>query len=224
MLSLNTTDIGRAFGLCLSKRRLFFDASNTSASTENDRIFYFDFSISDASRKTPYAWAPWTGLYAAQIAEYSGNLYYIDGRAQGFVYKMNAGVYADNGSAINSYYYTKEFGGNEGDFNYHKDFRFGNILVDLAGTYLMGVTAKVDSDSGAGNAQTINLDPGGSLWGSMIWGQDVWGGGSTQKEFRVDLGTISGKRIQFKFDNQNTANQRFKVHGLNFLSNVKGFR
>jgi hypothetical protein len=35
---------------------------------------------------------------------------------------------------------------------------------------------------------------------------------------------MSGKRIQYKFDNQNTVDQRFKVHSLNFLSNIKGFR
>jgi hypothetical protein len=58
----------------------------------------------------------------------------------------------------------------------------------------------------------------------MDWGIDVWGGGFSKRETKIDLGTISGKRIQFKFDNQNTVNQRFRVHGLNFLSNVKGYR
>lgn len=202
----------------------YFSYGASTASTELDRILYFDFSISDASRKTPYAWAPWTGLYAAQMCDYSGSLYYIDSRAVGAVRKMNTGLYADDGAAINSYFWTKEFGGPEGTFNYHKDFRYANLLVDLAGTYFMNFTARVDSDTGSGATQTINLDPGGSLWGSMFWGTDEWGGGSSQAEFRMDLGTISGKRIQFKFDNQNLASQRFKVHGLNFLSNQKGFR
>ena len=192
--------------------------------TENNRVYVFDFSISNLSKKTPYSWAPWTGLYPAQFAEYDGELYFGDGRAVGFVRQLNSGFYRDDTAAIDSYYWTKEFGGNPGDFNFHKDFRYANLLVDLAGDYLMNFTARTDSDLGSGNTQTIDLDPGGSLWGTLEWGLDDWGGGTGQKEFRIDLGTLSGKRIQFKFDNQNTINQRFRVHGLNFLSNVKGFR
>jgi hypothetical protein len=202
----------------------YFSFYDSSSSTSNDTMMYFDFSISDASRKTPYAWAPWTGLFVGQMTEYSGNMYYIDSRAQGFVYKMNAGVYSDSGTAIDSYWWTKEFGGNKGDFNFHKDFRYANILVDLAGTYQMDVASRVDSDVGSGNATTIDLDPGGSLWGSMVWGVDEWGGGNSQGEFRVDLGALSGKRLQIKFSNQNLADQRFKVHSMNYLFNTKGFR
>lgn len=223
ILSASTNDVAEVSGFVYENTAYFTLASSTS-STENDRIFIFDFSISNLSKKTPYSWAPWSGLYATQFTEYSGDLYYGDSRANGFVFKMNAGVYTDNGGAINSYWWTKEYGGNKGDFNFHKDFRYANILVDLAGTYQMNFTARVDSDTGSGNTQTISLDPGGSLWGSMIWGTDEWGGGNAQAEFRMDLGTLSGKRIQFKFDNQNTVSQRFKVHSLNFLANVKGFR
>lgn len=217
------TDVSRISSF-VYKNVGYFAVQATTSSTENDKIFYFDFSISDASRKTPYAWAPWTGLYPAQITEYNGNVYYLDSRATGFVYKMNAGVYSDNSAAINSYYWTKEYGGSLGDFTYHKDFRCLNLLVDLAGDYFMDVTAKVDSDQGVGNTETIDLNPGGSLWGSMVWGLDEWGGGNAQDDVRVDLGTLSGKRIQYKFSNQNTANQRFKVHGFNFLANYKGVR
>ena len=223
ILDASSNDVGDLSGF-VYENTAYFSFPRSTSSTENDRIFIFDFSISNLSKNTPYSWAPWSGLYATQFAEYSGDLYYGDSRANGFVFKMNAGVYSDNGSAINSYYWTKEFGGNKGDFNFHKDFRYANLLVDLAGVYQMNFTARVDSDTGSGNTQTINLDPGGSLWGTMIWGTDEWGGGSSQAEVRMDLGTLSGKRIQYKFDNQNTAGQRFKVHSLNFLSNVKGFR
>lgn len=223
ILDASTSDVGELSGYVYENTAYFSFPSSTS-STENDRIYIFDFSISNLSKNTPYSWAPWSGLYAAQFVEYSGNLYYGDGRANGFVFKLNAGVYSDDGSAIDSYYWTKEFGGNKGDFNFHKDFRYANVLVDLAGTYQMNFTARVDSDTGSGNTQVISLDPGGSLWGTMIWGTDEWGGGNAQAEFRLDLGTLSGKRIQFKFSNQNTAGQRFKVHSLNFLSNIKGFR
>lgn len=223
MLDVSDADMEEISGY-VYENKAYFAVPYLTTATENNRIYVFDFSISNLSKKTPYSWAPWTGLYPAQFAEYSGELYFGDGRAVGFVRQLNTGTYNDDGVAINSYYWTKEFGGNPGDFNFHKDFRYANILVDVAGDYLMNVTARTDSDLGSGNTQTIDLDPGGSLWGSMDWGLDTWGGGTSQKEVRVDLGTLSGKRIQYKFDNQNTVNQRFKVHGLNFLSNVKGFR
>ena len=83
----------------------------------------------------------------------------------------------------------------------------------------------LDSDSGSGSALAVNLNPGGSVWGpSMIWGSGVWGGGSLQYEQRVFLQNARGRRIKFKFSNQNKANQKFKVHGLNLLYNIKGYR
>lgn len=223
MFSVAEADVDEISGYVYKNMALFAVPYDTSAN-ENNRIYALDFSISNLSRKTPYSWAPWTGLYPAQFAEYAGTLYYGDGRANGLVWKINPGVYKDGSSAINSYYWTKEFGGAPGDYNFHKDFRHANLLVDLPGDYPMNFTARTDSDLGSGNTQTIDLDPGGSLWGSMDWGLDVWGGGNSQREVRMDLGTLSGKRIQFKFDNQNTVDQRFRVHGLNFLSNTKGFR
>lgn len=223
MFTVSEADIGEISGFVF-KNKAHYSLPYDLTATENNRIYIFDFSISNLSRKTPYSWAPWSGLYATQFTEYSGSLYYGDGRALGQVWKQTVGTYRDDTVAINSYYYTKEFGGNPGDYNFHKDFRHANLLVDLAGNYDMNVTSRTDSDLGSGNTQTIDLDPGGSLWGTLEWGVGAWGGGSGQREVRLDLGSTSGKRIQYKFDNQNIVNQRFKVHGLNFLSNVKGFR
>lgn len=223
MFDVKEADVGEISGYIFKNKAHFAVPMDISA-TENNRIYVFDFSISNLSKKTPYSWTPWTGLYAAQFVEYNGTLYFGDGRQAGQVWKQTEGTYKDDTAAIDSYYWTKEFGGNIADFNFHKDFRFANILVDMAGAYSMNFTAKTDSDLGSGNTQAISLDPGGSLWGSMDWGIDSWGGGTAQKEMRVDLGTLSGKRIQYMFDNQNTINQRFKVHGLNFLANVKGYR
>ncbi len=88
----------------------------------------------------------------------------------------------------------------------------------------MNLTYRVDSDKGGGVTQQINLDPGSSLWGTLMFGSGKWGGGSDQQEVSVSLGQVTGKRIQFKFSNQNTANQRFKVHGMNITYNIKGRR
>ncbi len=223
MFNVDEDDMAEISGY-IFRNKAYFAVPYGTNSTENNRIYVFDFSISNLSKKTPYSWSPWTGLYPTQFTEYSGSLYYGDGRLQGQIWKQALGVYRDDTVAIDSYYWTKEFGGHIADYNFHKDFRHANVLIDLAGNYNMNITAKVDSDLGSGNTDVINLDPGGSLWGSMDFGVDAWGGGQGQREERVDLGTLSGKRIQFKFDNQNAVNQRFKVHSLNFLANVKGFR
>lgn len=223
MYTVKEGDLGEISATVFKNKALIAVPYDTTA-TENNRVYMFDFSISNLSKNTPYAWAPWSGIYPAQFAEYNGSLYFGDGRANGFLWKQVSGQYRDDTTAIDSYLWTKELGGNPGDYNYHKDFRYANVLVDLAGDYHMNFTARTDSDLGDGNTQTIDLDPGGSLWGSLVWGSGAWGGGQGQREVRIDLGTLSGKRIQFKFDNQNTINQRFKVHGLNYLANVKGFR
>lgn len=223
MLSVKVADVAEISGF-IFKNKAHFAVPYETTATENNRIYVFDFSISNLSKNTPYAWSPWSGLYAAQFAEYGGDLYFGDGRANGFIWKQNSGVYHDNSVAIDSYYWTKEYGGSLTDYNYFKDFRFANILVELAGDFNMNFTARVDSDMGSGNTDVIDLDPGGSLWGGMVWGEDTWGGGAGQAEVTMDLGTLSGKRIQFKFDNQEAVSQNFKVHGLNFLYNQKGHR
>lgn len=223
MFTIKDSDVGEISGYVF-KNKAYFAVPYDTTATENDRVYVFDFTISNLSKKVPFSWSLWTGIYPAQFVDHNGSLYFGDGRANGFIMKQSIGTYADDSTAINSYLWTKEFGGNIGEFNYFKDFRYANLLIDLSGNYFMDVVSRVDSDTGAGNTQTINLDPGGSLWGSMVWGTDEWGGGSSQSEVRLDLGTLSGKRIQFKFSNQNTINQRFKVSGLNFISNTKGLR
>lgn len=197
-----------------------YEAGNTS----NNRVYVFDFSLGDLSGKNSTSWTPWTGLNARDFTILDGNLYYGTSEETGFVYQMNTLTYNDDGSAINSYMWTKEYSGNPGEENITKDFRFANLFYEKSGDYFMDFTYRVDSDKGQGNNQQIDLDPGGSLWGSMRWGSDLWGGGSDEEEARYYLGPSIGKRIQFKFSNQNTVNQKFKILGMNFMYNKKGIR
>ena len=191
--------------------------------TTNNRIYVFDFSISNLTRKNP-AWVPYVTAAAAQFAMYGGSLYYGSSLADGFVHRLETTSYNDNSSAINSYLWTKEFSGRKGHENMEKDFRFIHMLVDKAGAYYMNLTYRVDSDTGEGTTVQVDLDPGSSLWGTLIWGAGVWGGGTDQEEIIIPLGAARGKRIQFKFSNQNTADQRFKVHGFKFTYNIRGQR
>lgn len=206
------------------KNKAYISLTKGAGNTTNNRIYLMDFSIDDLSKNQKEEWAPWSGLNAAQFTVYSGSLYYGSSSANGFLYKEDPGVYADDGQAIDSYFMTKEFSGYDGNESSFKDFRYANILVDLAGAYNMGFSSLTDSDSGSGTQYDINLNPNASLWGNMIWGIGTWGGGSTQKDIRQFLSGARGKRIQYKFSNKNTVNQRFKVHWMNFTYNLKGPR
>jgi hypothetical protein len=207
------------------KNKIYATFTFDSPNIVNNRVYVMDFGISNLKKSQKEAWIPWTGINASQFTVYNGSLYYISSIANGFVYKAtDTGVYNDDGAAINSYYYTKEFSGFANETSYHKDWRYINMLIDTAGDYFMNLNYKVDSDVGSGNTIPIDLNPGGSLWGSMRWGIDMWGGGSMQRDHKQSLGGARGERIQFMFSNQNTVNQRFKVHGIRFTYNLKGYR
>lgn len=204
------------------KNKAYIAVTYGSLNTTNNRIYLFDFSISNLAKKQKFSWVPFTGINAAQFIVYNGFLYYGSSTTDGYISQLETGTYIDNTTAINSYLWTKEFSGNPGHENFIKDFRKIKILADLAGDYYMRLTWKVDSDKGGGNTKNIYLNPGGSIWGSFMWGRDPWGGGKNQYEFEISLGQTSGKRIQFKFDNQNTVNQRFKIHRMTFTYNIRG--
>lgn len=206
------------------KNKAYVSLTKASGSTTNNRVYVMDFSLSDLTKNQKESWVPWTGLNAAQFTVYAGSLYYGTSTAAGFVYKQASGVYTDDGTAINSYFWTKEFSGGSAEESFNKDFRYANLLIDLAGAYYMNVAVRTDSDSGDGTNYQLDLDPGASLWGTMMWGRDTWGGGANQQDTRLYLAGARGKRIQYKFSNQNTASQRFKVHWMNFTYNLKGPR
>ena len=108
------------------QNKAYFSVTYASGSTRNNRIYVYDVSIDNVSKKQNFSWVPWDGLEAQSFTEYSDNLYYGSSNSNGFVYKMLDGTYNDDGGAINSYFWTKEFGGVKGDYNYHKDFRYIN--------------------------------------------------------------------------------------------------
>jgi hypothetical protein len=206
------------------KNKAYISMTKASGNSTNNRVYVMDFSIDNVSKNQKEAWSPWSGLNAAQFTIYNGSLYYGSSNAVGFLFKEDPGVYADNGGAINSYFWTKEFTGLRNEKSFQKDFRFLNILADLPGAYYMNVGIKTDSDAGSGTDYAVSVDPESELWGSMVWGVDPWGGGSYQKDIKVALAGAAGKRVQFKFSNQNTINQKFKVHWMNFTYNLKGPR
>jgi hypothetical protein len=205
------------------KGKAYISVPYGTGATANNRVYVFDFSRSNLAKRQEAAWSPLTGINAAQFTVYDGKLYYGSSTANGFVYQLEAGVYTDDGSAINSYFWTKEFSGEKGHENLENDFRYVKLLVEKTGAFMMNVTVRTDSDIGDGITYQVDLDPGSTLWNNFVWGNATWGGGVQQEEVRIPL-SLRGKRIQMRFSNQNTASYRFKVHGMNFNYNIKGKR
>lgn len=211
------------------KKKAWIAVTYGTNQTTNNRVYQFDFSMSYVNPNREFSWSPFTGINAAQFVVYGGNLYYGSSLANGFIYQAEQTSLNDDGSAIDSYIWTKEYVGDESDIegsdtNLVKDFRYINTLVENLGDYYMNISYRNDGDNGAGTSTQVSLNPGGSQWGSLIWGTSTWGGGVTQTEYRTFLRNSRGKRIQFKFDNQGKVNQGFKVHGFNMVYNVKGYR
>jgi hypothetical protein len=207
------------------KNRIFYALCYGAGITANNRVYYYDFSPSNLKKQQQGAWVPFTGWNAAMFTEYGGSLYYGSSSANGKVYKcMVDGVYADEGSAINSYFWTKEFPGLPGDENQHKDFRRLDLYYGKLGDWYMDLGYRTDGDKGDGDRVQIDCNPGGSLWGAMVFGRDPWGGGDEDDIINQPLGIARGKRIQFKFSNQSVAGQAFRVSGYTFSYNRKGAR
>jgi hypothetical protein len=211
------------------KNMAYFAVPYGNGSTKNTRVYVYDFSLRNSDEGLP-AWTPDTGVNVNQFTVLDGNLYAGTASADGYVHRYEVdGVYTDSAggssaAAIDSYYWTKEFSGGKNEQNLMKDWRFANILYELSGNYTMEMRYRTDSDLGVGDQKLIDLTPGGSLWGTLIWGSGNWSAGRQEKDIRQFFGQLRGKRIQLKFGNRNTASQKFKIIGLNFVYNVKGLR
>lgn len=203
--------------------KVWVAVTHGASQTTNNRIYQFDFVRRDKSRSGG-SWVPFTGMSAKAFTVYNNILYFGSSASDGKVHRADNGTFSDNGSAINSYYWSKEFDGGRFERHFDKDFRQANFTVETLGNWLMRVFWYIDADEGSGNSADINLNPGGSLWGTMRWGSDVWGGGQTRKDVKVELGQAEGKRISVKFTNMNTVSQGFKVIRGNVYYNRRGLR
>jgi hypothetical protein len=206
------------------KNKIYFSVASGASPSNNNMILIYDFSKFRLNKKQEGSWIPWTGLQAGKFTIYNDKLYYGSANQVGYVYEMNTQTYNDDGAAIDSYLWTKEFQGEKGDEDWSKDFRTADVLLERSGDYTVEMRYRTDSDSGVGNQTLIDVSPGGSTWGSMRWGTDNWSAGASDLAFQQFLGQARGKTIQFKFSNLNTVNQKFKVIGLKYGYNKKGKR
>ena len=192
----------------------FTDANATA----NNKMFVYDYQRRNESRDIG-SWVPWSGLSIGHLAIYDNKLYgTTSGEGVGKVLQLDKeGLFSDSGVAINSYYETKFFGGSKNEEQHTKDFRWLYLWVTLLGSWSMNVHKITDFVSGDGEISTIDLtNAATALWDSALWDVGVWSDSLTEKEFAIDLGKLQSRRIKFKFTNQNTAGQAFKVNRATF--------
>lgn len=217
-------------------------ASGNATFDENDTILWMDLNRI-GSEGQPGSWSKWTGIHSAGFFNHLGNWFSYDSSRGsmelnstntqytdywGHVRQLEiADTYNDSGRAINSYFWTKEVGGNvddpaEGPLEaYVKDIRDIYLWYSRLGSYYMNVAIRADGDAGAGNSFEVNLDPGLTKWGSMVWGVDDWGGERYNYQKRIPIGRMIGRRFQLRFDNQNQVDQGFKVNRVEMDFNIR---
>lgn len=216
--------LAKVFGIRY-KNKLWYSVPFGAGSTANNRVYVFDYFQRDKDR-TNGAWWPMTYPWGfSYFTVYNGNLYGATTGTTGFVYRLDVpAVYSDDGTAINSYFWTKEYEGYKEQIEHHKDFRRLFLTVGTLGAWNIGISYRVDADNSDGTLQLLDINPGGGIWGTLVWGSGVWGGGSLRRPEKIQLGTAAGLKIQFKFDNQNTAGRGFKVLRGSYFYNDRGLR
>lgn len=208
------------------KNKLYIAVPQSTASTTIDGMLYFDILRLTGQNESPGSWAPWTGIKVQDFLIHEGTLYGGSSQGDGRVVQFNSGAYVDaDGSAINSYWWSKELGG-EGDLQYWtKDGRWTDIFHALVGSYNMKYRFRKDGDVGNGSQYSVNLTQGGAIYGSFNWGDgSLYGSGNQSKQTRVYIGPTLGKRFQHGFTNENTVNQYFKVFSFQSTMNLRSQR
>jgi len=212
--------------ICMTsfKNRIYVAVPRQSTSRNNDGILLFDVNRLVLDESTdPGSWAPWDGVVGVNdFAIYDNELYGITSLADGYIIQFNNGSYTDaDGSAVDSYWWSKEIGGEPGIESWVKDFRHIVMWHERLGSYYMNLKVRLDGNEGSGDTYQIDLTPGGSIWDTAVWGTDLWGPGSQRIETETPIGPKLGKRIQVGFDNQDTAAQGFKVHSFKVRMNLR---
>lgn len=190
--------------------------------TRNNYILWFDVNrLTDDGQ--PGSWSLWDGdIGATDFCVFDGNLYGAWSDSSGKILRFNNGTYTDaSGAAINSYWWSKQIGGERAIESWTKDFRFIKVWHQKIGSYNMNVKVRIDGEQGTGTLYPIDLTPTTSSYGTSTWGYSYYAEGSRAFEKEVAVGPKLGKRIQVGFDNQDTAGQGFNVHSFKVLLNLR---
>lgn len=222
-----TTARASDIAMTVFENRIYMAGPKNGTSTLNEAIWWFDINrISDDGQ--PGSWSLWTGdLESNDFTVFNGVLYGCSALADGYVRRFNNGTYTDaDGAGIDSYCWTKQFGGESTVESYVKDMRYLNLWYSQLGAYNMHVRFRADGDNGVGDLRVIDLTPPADVWNGTTWGGGLWGSGGDDKESQISLGRLLARRVQFKFENERVgglpvAGQGFKVYRFKMLMNLR---
>lgn len=121
-------------------------------------------------------------------------LYAVDAATREATLRLKSGT-SDDGGAIDAYFTTKwlDFGVPER----RKMHRRMYAWFEAAGDY--DVNVDVQRNYAAANAvsNTVNLNPGGMIWGTSLWGESLWGAGQDIVRARLTgIGTSPAIRVK----------------------------
>jgi len=204
------------------KQRIHIAVPQTSSSTTNDAIFWFDINRLGSDGQ-PGSWSIWTGKMGYNdFTVYNAELYGASSLEDGQVIQLNDGTYTEaDGSGIDSYYWSKEVGGEQSIESWIKDFRKFNIWYEITGNGPMRVSWRKNSATSIDGTLDVSLDAPGDTWDNFNWDEGSWGGDAGRTETQHSFGSLLGRRVQLKFDNKAAAGKYFKVYSLKMLMNMR---
>jgi len=202
------------------ENRMYFAVPSTSASTENDKLYIYDYVRLSTSDRKLGAWIPLTDHNINNFTIHDDDLYGGSSTADGLIYKLQD-TRNYNGAAIDSYFTTAPFKGTKAEENRKKVFRHAYIWMDTSGDWDVDIYPIVDFDEDGSSASSVNLGVDGSaVWDTVLWDTATWANNITRKRFRVDMNLV-GFFLQLKF-RTNTVGQYFKVSRIQLFYNLKG--
>lgn len=197
------------------KNKLWISAP--SASVNNNVLYQYDYIRGKST--VGGAWSKFTGMAFKDICIHDGKLMSTD--YSGKVYQLDTGN-NDNGVAIPSFYSTMFIHGRPEHQDNIKVWRYIYITLATYGNWNLKVSWRGDYSTTDESYYNVNLDAGGSLWGSAIWGVGTFGSSIQQKVVKIPIHVVS-KSIQIRFTGTNI-NEYWKVYNVNLHYSLRGAR
>jgi hypothetical protein len=207
---------------CLHNNRLWFSIPSSGLSANNDQIMLYDYQrVSNPDTNTG-AWSLFSGHNIQNFADYAGNLYGGSSIANGLVYQLDSGV-SDSGNPIDSYFVTAGINGLPEHKDHTKVWRWLYVWYYCEGNWNVNISWLLDYGTTYSTPVTLNLTPGGSLWGLAKFNVSNWGGGQANNKAKIGLLGNESRDIQFKFE-INAANQYWKINKIQVVYNLRSLR
>ena len=187
-------------------------------STVNDTIYTYDYTTLNKTNRSYGSWSKMTGPGANNFCIHDGELL-AGSSTDGYVYQFDDESHNYDGAAIDSYYWTGLISGADAHKYQDKVWRWLLLTVECTGPWPLYITYRAD-ESETGSTTSIDLDSGGTYWGTMIWGVDSWGIAVNKRRYKIPIRGAISKDIQFKF-HTNEIDQWFKIYDIEVFYNLR---